>query len=171
MSPRITNRRIELMHAAVRLFSQRGFDGTSVADLVEAVGMSKAAFGYHFDSKDSLLIELADPLITALESIEQRAEPTEAFLLEYLDVLLSHADRVTWIDGDRSVLSHHVVGARLADHLATMRSRLAGNRPDAEVRGSMALAAMWRPVRNLDPVDVAEYRATVASGVLALLTG
>jgi AcrR family transcriptional regulator len=152
------------------MFAGRGFDGTSVADLVEAVGMSKAAFGYHFDSKDALLQELADPLLTDLEAIEDRAQPTETYISEYVDVLLRHAELVTWIDGDRSVLSHRVVGPRLAAHLARMRQRLTGDQPDSEVLGSMALASMWRPIRNLDPAEVADHRSSVVHGVLATLS-
>ncbi len=169
MSPRANSRRAELLEEAIHLFAERGFDGTSVATLVDRLGMSKAAFGYHVESKDALLVELAEPLLTSLETLEADAAPSSEFIERYLDALLSHADLVTWIDGDRSVLSHPVVGGRLDHHLVKMRSMLGDGRADSELRGSMALAAMWRPIRNLDATDVESYRGSVVDAVLAIL--
>ncbi|MEP6654627.1 MAG: helix-turn-helix domain-containing protein [Myxococcales bacterium] len=40
--------------AAVRLFSQFGFEGTSVQAIADAIGISKQALLYHFESKEGL---------------------------------------------------------------------------------------------------------------------
>jgi AcrR family transcriptional regulator len=42
--------------AAERLFAQRGFDGVSVRDIVEAAQVNLAAVSYHFGSKSELLL-------------------------------------------------------------------------------------------------------------------
>lgn len=166
---RANNRRNELMEAAVEAFIARGFDGTSVADLVEAVGMSKAAFGYHFESKDALLVELASPLLTDLFALEARASSERAFVGEYLDVLLRHSDVVAWIDGDRTALSHPEIGHALTSHLERMRSAWGDGTEAGEVRASMALAALWRPIRNLDDAQIGRTRDTVAETVASIL--
>lgn len=166
---RANNRRGELMEAAVEAFIERGFDGTSVADLVDAVGMSKAAFGYHFESKDALLIELASPLLTDLVALEPEASTERPFIDAYLEVLLSHSNLVAWIDGDRSALSHPEIGHALTSHLERIRSAWGDGTEAGEVRASMALAALWRPIRNLDDEQVARTRDTVAETVATIL--
>lgn len=47
-----------LADAALRLFSSRGFDRTSVQELCEGAGVSKGAFYYYFGSKDEVLYEI-----------------------------------------------------------------------------------------------------------------
>jgi TetR/AcrR family transcriptional regulator, transcriptional repressor for nem operon len=44
----------DIMRAAGRLFSVHGYHHTSMADILEAVSLSKGAFYYHFKSKEDL---------------------------------------------------------------------------------------------------------------------
>jgi AcrR family transcriptional regulator len=48
-------RRAEILNAAQRLFMSRGYDATTVNDLINDVGISKGAFYHHFASKDDVL--------------------------------------------------------------------------------------------------------------------
>ena len=52
-------RREELTRTAARLFADRGYHGTSLADLAEALGIQKASLYHHIDSKEDLLWEVA----------------------------------------------------------------------------------------------------------------
>ncbi|MFI5619979.1 TetR/AcrR family transcriptional regulator [Streptomyces sp. NPDC051567] len=47
-----------LLAAATRLFAERGYDRTSVQDVVEAAGVTKGALYHYFGSKDDLLYEV-----------------------------------------------------------------------------------------------------------------
>ncbi|MBP2323618.1 AcrR family transcriptional regulator [Kibdelosporangium banguiense] len=47
-----------LLAEATRLFAKRGFDRTSVQDIVEAAGVTKGAMYHYFGSKDDLLHEI-----------------------------------------------------------------------------------------------------------------
>jgi len=47
-----------LLAAATRLFAERGFDRTSVQEIVEAAGVTKGALYHYFGSKDDLLHEI-----------------------------------------------------------------------------------------------------------------
>ncbi|MBN6053733.1 TetR family transcriptional regulator, partial [Nonomuraea sp. RK-328] len=47
-----------LLSAATRLFAERGFEGTSVQEIVLAAGVTKGAMYHYFSSKDDLLHEI-----------------------------------------------------------------------------------------------------------------
>jgi AcrR family transcriptional regulator len=48
-------RRTEILDAAQGLFLSRGYDATTVNDLITVIGISKGAFYHHFSSKDDVL--------------------------------------------------------------------------------------------------------------------
>ncbi len=52
-------RRDEVTRVAARLFAERGYDGTSLADVAEAVGIQKASLYHHIATKEDLLWEVA----------------------------------------------------------------------------------------------------------------
>jgi AcrR family transcriptional regulator len=55
--------RQRILDVAARLFSERGFEGTSVRDIATELGIANPSIYYHFKSKAELLTELlAEPL-------------------------------------------------------------------------------------------------------------
>jgi TetR/AcrR family transcriptional regulator len=66
-----TQRRRQLIGDAVRLFGQRGFEGTTLEAVAEAAGVRKQTLLYYFPGKDELfdscVDELASRLATTLE--------------------------------------------------------------------------------------------------------
>ncbi len=53
-----TRRRI--IQAAAELFVHKGFNGTSISDLAEAVGLTKGAIYHHFENKDAIFFAVVD---------------------------------------------------------------------------------------------------------------
>jgi AcrR family transcriptional regulator len=49
------SRRIEILRRSAHLFLEKGFEITSLVDIAEAAGISKAGLYYHFSSKQDLL--------------------------------------------------------------------------------------------------------------------
>ena len=52
-------RRSELTRAAARLFAEKGYHGTSIGDLAEALGVQKGSLYAHIESKADLLWDVA----------------------------------------------------------------------------------------------------------------
>jgi AcrR family transcriptional regulator len=48
----------QIIETALRLFVRRGYHGTSINDIMRKVGITKAGFYSHFDSKDQLLLRI-----------------------------------------------------------------------------------------------------------------
>jgi AcrR family transcriptional regulator len=58
MKPSLTTKQLQLLDTAESLFSQKGFDGTSVRDIAEAAGINTAMISYYFGSKEKLMEEI-----------------------------------------------------------------------------------------------------------------
>ena len=50
--------RVRILDVAVELFSDQGYEKTSLREIAERLGFSKAAIYYHFASKEDLLLAL-----------------------------------------------------------------------------------------------------------------
>jgi AcrR family transcriptional regulator len=50
--------RDRILDVALDLFTDQGFDGTSLREIAERVNVTKAALYYHFESKDDILLAL-----------------------------------------------------------------------------------------------------------------
>ncbi len=50
--------RERILDVALDLFTEQGFDGTSLREIAERLGVTKAALYYHFESKDDILLAL-----------------------------------------------------------------------------------------------------------------
>lgn len=54
----LSDKQIKIMEQAERLFSDRGFNGTSVRDIAEAANVNLAMISYYFGSKEKLMEEI-----------------------------------------------------------------------------------------------------------------
>jgi AcrR family transcriptional regulator len=55
----VSERRSELTRQAARLFAEKGYHGTSIGDIAEALGVQKGSLYAHIASKQELLWEIA----------------------------------------------------------------------------------------------------------------
>ncbi|MBD3940240.1 TetR family transcriptional regulator [Microbacterium sp. NEAU-LLC] len=129
-----------LVAAADRLFRERGYAQTTVADIAAAAGVStRTAFTY-FPTKDDLLFPDADERVrTAVEALEQRAaddEPVDALLRALRSADIAATDllgdraalRTSLIESEPSVRGHAL--RRLADAQSTIAAALHRAYPD-----------------------------------------
>ena len=56
-------KRAELADAASRVFGERGVAGTAVSDIVRAAGVAQGTFYLYFDSKDDVLLAVAEQFV------------------------------------------------------------------------------------------------------------
>ena len=55
-----SDRRLEFINAAEALFTEKGFENTSIDDIVQRVGVAKGLFYYYFKSREELLANIVD---------------------------------------------------------------------------------------------------------------
>jgi AcrR family transcriptional regulator len=91
-------RRSELTRQAARLFAQKGYHGTSIGDLAEAMGVQKGSLYAHITSKQDLLYETmaegARAFHAGLDAIPDDASATEKIRLALRSHLRVVADQL-----------------------------------------------------------------------------
>jgi AcrR family transcriptional regulator len=159
--------REDLLAAAKRLLYDKGYARTTARDLTAASGVSLAAIGYHFGSKEALLNaariealgEWADELGRTLAAgSEPEATPLERFEAVWARVIESFAThRPLW------AASFELL-AQLDQAPAEVRAAVA----DAQERARLGLAGLFHQV---DPTLDNHKAWLVGSFHLALLPG
>lgn len=97
-------RKQEILDVATRLFAERGYEGTSMNDVAERVGMRKASLFYHFATKDALYEAVLDRLVASIGAALGAAYAGEGSFAARLE---QSADVVT------ATLGAHPFAARL----------------------------------------------------------
>jgi AcrR family transcriptional regulator len=111
----VSARRTELTRVAARLFAEKGYHGTSVGDLAEALGVQKGSLYAHIESKADLLWEVAREgaaaFHAALDAVPEEGPVVErirAALRGHLGVVAGQLDVATvfvrewrYLEGER----------------------------------------------------------------------
>lgn len=91
---RYERRRREVIATAARLFAERGFQATSMAELTEATGLAAGGLYHYIEGKDDLLFaicdELLDPLLVRAREIVAGDAAADQQLRELLRAWLAH---------------------------------------------------------------------------------
>ena len=85
-------KRAQILDAAERLFFERGYDRTSIQDILDALNMSKGGFYHYFEAKESVLREISER--RALSRFERLTQELYARhgAVDRLNLLLSLAN-------------------------------------------------------------------------------
>jgi AcrR family transcriptional regulator len=77
--------RTRLLDTALKLFSEHGFDGTSLQMIADELGVTKAAVYYHFKTKDEIAEAVAAPALQELDQIldEARAKRSRGAQIDH----------------------------------------------------------------------------------------
>lgn len=120
-------RRAQFVATAQQLFYTKGYDNTSINDIIKAVGVSKGAFYHYFDSKQAVLSAIVEGLDAqcktivrpilgdttggALEKFARIVEALDSWSIEQRDQVLSIL-RVMHSD-ENLLLQHKLHAARM----------------------------------------------------------
>lgn len=78
-----------LFQEATRLFREKGYFATSMADIAEAVGIQKASIYYHIKSKQELLVEVARVCMNMLLAEAEHIAYSDLSLTEKLKAIMT----------------------------------------------------------------------------------
>jgi len=91
----------EICRIAARVFYEKGYDGASMQDIAQAVGLTKAGLYHHVGSKDRLLFEIMNYGMdildeTVLQKVKDLTDPREKLrqtIVGHIDLIVRARDQ------------------------------------------------------------------------------
>ena len=176
-----TPRRAELVRAAARLFSERGYHGTSMQHLADALGLQRGSLYAHIGSKEELLLDVVEEGAERFLERGRQAAGEDAtaadrlrdFLAGHIATVVEHLDAATVFLNEWRYLSpdlRSLVQEKRDAYEALIRGiieegKASGEfRHDADIRmASLAVLsvgnwvyAWYRPEGELGPQQIGE---------------
>ncbi|MFJ8017931.1 TetR family transcriptional regulator [Streptomyces sp. NPDC096339] len=171
--------RQRILSASMELFGARGFHETSLREIAERVGVTKAAVLYHFPGKADILGALVEPMLCDLAAAMANAAAAGpgrarwAAIEGMLDVWLEHRYLIRLNLQDMALATPGPAFARFRDAMLRANALVAGAEPGLaeRVRAAQAVAMLSDPVVLFADAPVEALRAAVLDGVHRLLDG
>jgi AcrR family transcriptional regulator len=112
-----------VLAVAVEVFNERGYDGTSMRDLSERLGIAKSAIYHHVTGKEELLSLALDRALTGLSAVADRARVLPAPAIERLEYLVRGSVEVLEAESPYVTLLLRVRGNTTVERAALDRRR------------------------------------------------
>ncbi|PSK98347.1 TetR family transcriptional regulator [Murinocardiopsis flavida] len=172
-----TDTRERIRSVALELFAQNGFESTSLREIAERLGITKAALYYHFPSKNDLLAELVLPLTDDMAAMLSRVEaagtPARTVIEETFDLFHRHRPLFQAVVNDFAALGRTGVVPLLLDWRTRVVALLTGPDPSPEeqARVLVALGGLQDSAVMLPGIPVERYRAAAIDASCRALGG
>jgi AcrR family transcriptional regulator len=152
---------------ALELFIEQGYESTSLREIAERLGVTKAALYYHFKTKEDIVASLMqDRLAVMTELVEwARSQPPShelrrEFLRRYAAQLHEgrHQDVMRFLERNQTSLRDHPKSEKMRDLMLDMLDLLSSPGDPLAVRLKCALSifalhATWFVIRDDDVTD------------------
>jgi AcrR family transcriptional regulator len=162
--------RQRILDTASRLFSEHSYEGTTLQQIADEMGVTKAAVYYHFPTKAEIFTEIVVPEFQAMDALldiaetkRSRAERTRVIIAGLVDMLVAQRDAIRILQANPSI---RVQPGASADSFEGMRDRavtvLYGEHPTPDQRAALYInlsVAVAVPALADLPADV--LRATL----------
>ncbi|MGH9322903.1 MAG: TetR/AcrR family transcriptional regulator [Vicinamibacteria bacterium] len=111
--PHLNHRRAQILEKAAQLFRVKGYEATSMSDIADEVGITKAGLYYFVESKEHLLYLITDygldlleeTVVQPLAGIQDPREHLEKLIERHVHMLLTRPREVTIILHERTALT------------------------------------------------------------------
>ena len=174
MSERSGDTRQRIKQVALELFTEHGYEQTSLREIAERLGVTKAALYYHFKSKEEIVSSFVEERVAAMQELVEWAnsqppgpETRREFINRYAGEIHSGEfhSLMRFFQDNQPALKDTAVGETMRKQMFTLIDALAGpDAPPAEtLRTAYAVFVLhgsWFLLR--DPKLTDEQRAAAA---------
>jgi len=152
-----TDTRQRIQEVALELFTEQGYEATSLREISERLGVTKAALYYHFKTKDDIVASLMEDRVSEMEQLLEwaRGQPHSqagraAIIERYADQLHAsqHHKIMNFLQRNQTALRKHSKSERAREVLVEITDLLSP--PDADLTarlraamGLFSLHAVW----------------------------
>jgi AcrR family transcriptional regulator len=175
--------RSRIQDVALQMFIDKGYEATSLREIAEELGVTKAALYYHFDTKEKIVTSLIDDRVERLEAIVEWArtlpktpEGRAEFIRGYAKELHEgrHHDTMRFFERNQTALRDHPSSERMRELMMSLIEMLSDHdAPLAErLKRAMAIFAVhatWFILRD-DSVSDEDRQAAALAVALELVS-
>jgi AcrR family transcriptional regulator len=171
--------RTRIQHIALELFTENGYEATSLREIAERLGFTKAALYYHFKTKDEIVDSLVDERANRMAELVAWAQTQPRTLESRCEVLRRYSDMlhqqehhalVRFFERNQSSMAQHKAGAVMKERLRELQDMLAD--PSApltkRIRASLAIFALHSTWFSVPDPSVTDDQRRDASLEVAL---
>jgi AcrR family transcriptional regulator len=168
--------RSRIQQVALELFTEQGYEATSLREIAERLGVTKAALYYHFKTKEDIVASFMEDRAAALQEIvswaqdQPRTLDTRREIIRRYAALLNttgHHAVMRFLERNQTALRTHPKSEHMREIMYTMIDLLSG--PDdplpVRLKSSVALFAMhavWFIDRDARHTDDERTEAALA---------
>jgi AcrR family transcriptional regulator len=145
-----TDTRSRVQKVALELFAEQGYEKTSLREIAERLGVTKAALYYHFKSKEDIVHSFADDYFAEIDALLEwaRQQPPgdgtrRAILDRYVGIVLAGNEVFRFLEQNRASVQAMAAGkerfVRFRDRLTGLVDVLTG--PQAPLRDRVRATA------------------------------
>jgi AcrR family transcriptional regulator len=145
-----TDTRARAQKVALELFAEQGYEKTSLREIAERLGVTKAALYYHFKSKEDIVHSLTDDYFAEIDALldwakgQPRSDETRMAILDrYVGIVLGGSEVFRFMEQNRASMQAMETGkdrfARFRDRLDTLVDLLTD--PQAQLRDRVRASA------------------------------
>jgi AcrR family transcriptional regulator len=122
--------RERILAVAMELFIQQGYEATSLRQIADRLGVTKAALYYHFQSKDELLLAILQPANQLLDDLLDRLESARSVeawadaMVWVIDAMFQFVDFFKLMITNRAVVHQVMDGTGLIEDHEQMHERV-----------------------------------------------
>nr|WP_218906407.1 TetR/AcrR family transcriptional regulator [Micromonospora jinlongensis] len=146
---------------ALELFTEQGYEKTSLREIAERLNVTKAALYYHFKSKDDIVASFVEDRLEQMDALNAWAATQPATLATRRELITRYADTMfggdqpsvmRFFEQNQTVLKSLASGQQMRGRMMQLASALCrgDDSPAAQLRAALSLFAVhtsWFAVR------------------------
>src|SRR5262252_7143508 len=162
-----------IQEVALELFTEQGYEATSLREIAERLGVTKAALYYHFKTKDEIIESLINDQIETINGLiawarqEPRTKETRCEFIRRYSAMLQEGEHhrlMRFIERNQSSMGQHKGGMQMRERLRQVQELLTdpGAPLASQIRCSLAIFALhstWLTVPDPAVSDRAKSEA------------
>lgn len=168
--------RSQIQSTALELFIEQGFTATSLQQIADRIGVTKAALYYHFPSKSdlarSIFVPWKDDMDRFLDEAEAHSERSPRELIsEAFDILVRHRAAFTAMMVDGSIIRHIDLVSWTGEWASRLQQLFVGPNPTIyeRTRVSVAFGGLNDAIFLLGELPVEEVKPAAIDAVCAAI--
>jgi AcrR family transcriptional regulator len=103
--------RVRIQQVALELFAEQGYEGTSLREIAERLGVTKAALYYHFKSKEDIVRSFTEDYFAQIDALiawgreqPRSARSTQEILDRYIAIVMDRGEVFRFLERNQATL-------------------------------------------------------------------